>query len=821
MSLSCLPLLLPLVAAPDDVHDRAQALLEADDASGAVELLTDHLRRHAADGFAAELYGQALAELERDDEAAHWLDQALLAYTHEGDKRSASRAEKALAKIDSLAKKRGGMIAGLVRDLGRAAERLEDSDQPERALELYLRVLPLATGKALDEARAAVERIQLADLEVDLDAASGGGRAEDGVWPELIVETNHYTLICDLEPEVVDLLAITVEDIFDGFVQIYFDGDLGEAPERRVTIHVHSTWDDMAGNYPGGVPSPGVQGWWSPGQAEIHAYDARTRGGSLDSTLLTLLHEGSHQFMSTFARGGTPAWINEGTACFFEGTTVMVDGRVLWPDAARGRLMALAADLTAKPRRGPRPREVISHPGPGSYPGNYYHHGWGLAYFLQQWEHPETLEYAYRNHYLEMLERYKGGDGQGLAVFEDVMLGPDSPLGHATMDEFIVDWEAWILEEVLPLHQGAVGTRRERRMARARRYLAALDGIAERASLVKLSEEDLLLRALGELEVVRKEIDAETPSRDVLELLATVLEQLGRKKTAAAMIEQLLNAADAGAIELSEDEYAGLERRLKDLDKSNYALRNASARTRTHTQRMLGLIEDYRRKYPDMVLRAYTLTSAAAQALADEGDLAALASELRAQAKADGKLLGRIVAVAGPRGAWKTAFADPPLSFEVARDGVHLESVRPMAMIDTSLAIEGEYEVRAKLVRKGERHLGIAHGIVIAGTMETDWTVIGIDEDGHVGVWSLRNSGAGSARFKFRETLFLDEEVAEGASPELVVRVKPDGSVFATVDGRETVETELDYPLEGATHVGVFVRDGRVQLVDFLVEIFA
>jgi len=809
-------LALPLLG---DVHDQARDLLGADDAAGAAEVLAAHLRRSGEDPLGAALYGEALLTLDRKDEAAHWLGQAVDAYELQGARRELSKAKKLLGKADPLAHKRGSIVARMVKELATAAEKMDDKGQPERALDLYLRLLPLATdAEARQTIRAAIDRIQSSDQVVDLDA-SGGGRDAAGSWPLLTVETEHYTLACALEPEVVEQLAVTVEDVFAGFVDIYFGGDPGRAPKRRVTIRVHATWDDMATHYPGGAPSPGVQGWWSPGQAEIHAYDARTRGGSLDSTLLTLLHEGSHQFMSSFARGGTPAWINEGTACFFEGSRVMVDGRVLWPDAAEGRLLALASDLRGG--RGPSEREVLSYPGPGSYPGNYYHHGWGLVYFLQQWEHPETLEYAYRPAYLELIDRYTGrGGGQSLPIFEEVVLGEDSPLGHGTLEAFLRDWERWILEEVLPLYQGTPAARRERRMDRAGRYLAAADAVDERDSKVTVSEQDLLLRALGDLEVVRKELDAEAPQRDVLEALADVLQRLGRERTAAAMLDKLLTAVDAGAVEMDEEDLEAALARMQELDRGNWSLATVRRKERTHARKLRDLLEEYRDDHPDMVLRAYSLAALGTLALDDTGVLAAAAEELRLAAKAAGRLLGRVVAVQGRAGGWKTVFSVRPDSFSVGRDGVSLSCVRPIGMIDTSVRVRGEYELRGTLHRGAERRLGTAHGLVVAGTMQDDWALVGIDEDGHVGVWAVRKVGAGSASFKFIETLFLDEEVAADARPELVVRVRADGTLSIQVDDREAVETELGAPIDGPAHVGVFARDGALRVEGFTVEIF-
>lgn len=816
-----LSLLLALLPSVGDIHDRARELLDDGDAAGTVELLTDHLQRSGEDTEAAALYGEALLALERRDESAHWLAKAVKVYTSQGARRELKGAETLLKKADPLARTRSSVVNRMVKELTTAAEKLEEKGQPERALKLFQLLQPIAAEpKELGEINAALERIKSSSQAVDLDA-SGGNHDAAGSWPVLTVDTEHYNLVCALEPEIVEQLAVTVEDLFDGFVGIYFDGDLARAPKRRVTIYIHGTWEDMAEHYTGGAPSPGVQGWWSPGQAEIHAYDARTRGGSLDSTLETLLHEGSHQFMSTFARGGTPAWINEGTACFFEGSRVMVDGRVLWPDAARGRLLALATDLGARPRRGPRAREVISYPGPGSYPGNYYHHGWGLAYFLQQWEHPETLEYSYRDRYLELIERYTARDGgQSLSIFEEVVLGPDSPLGHTDLEAFLADWERWILEEVLPLHQGLPADRRERRMARAKQYLDAAATAGERGSPVTVPPEDLLLRALGDLETVRGDLDAQAPRRDVLESLADVLERLDRERTAAAILDELLAAIDAGEIEVTEEELETLGRRMQELDRGNWSLSTVRRKQRTHARKLRALVEDYRKRYPDLVLRAYTLAALGAELFEDTSGLSSQAQELREEAKQAGRLLGRVVSVDGPSSAWKTVFSVRPRSFSSRRGAVSLECVRPLGMIDTSVPIRGEYEVRGRLIRGEERHLGTAHGLVVAGDTDQDWTMVGIDEDGQLGVWAARRVAEGSASFRFVETLALGAPVAEEASPDLVVRVRTDGTMQITVDGQPPVETEVSQSPTGDTHVGVFARDGNLRVEGLTVEIF-
>ena len=97
-------------------------------------------------------------------------------------------------------------------------------------------------------------------------------------------------------------------------------------------------------------------GWWSPGEWTVTCYDTRTTSGSLDAMLETLFHEASHQFMTMVTKGGwAPSWLNEGTATFFEGARGDGGRRVLWPDAAIGRLQDLNA-MFQRRSAGPSPR---------------------------------------------------------------------------------------------------------------------------------------------------------------------------------------------------------------------------------------------------------------------------------------------------------------------------------------------------------------------------------------------------------------------------------------------------------------------------------
>jgi hypothetical protein len=265
---------------------------------------------------------------------------------------------------------------------------LAENGHAERALDLLSRLDGIATGKDEGDQRALLAKVRASFEEVDLDRA-GTEPPAGGGHPLIELESAHYKLVCNLEQDVVQLVADTMDDIHAYYVELYFDGDARKVTGAKATIRVHPDRESMLGNWQGGSAP---EGWWSPGENQVTCYDTRTSTGSLDWMLTTLFHEASHQFMTFLSRKGgwAPAWLNEGTASFFEGAVAMADHRVLWPDAALPRLQGLASMLRA--RNGPTLTDVVGFAGGGSYPGNYYPYGWGRGFCLPQYVDPATLE---------------------------------------------------------------------------------------------------------------------------------------------------------------------------------------------------------------------------------------------------------------------------------------------------------------------------------------------------------------------------------------------------------------------------------------------
>ncbi len=786
------------------------------DLQGAVALVLDHLERTAGDAEAHELAGRWLLELGRLDESAHQLATSIDLLEAAGRERDSARLVGLLAQADRFATRRASFQESLVKDLSRAAEKLADTEQNARAEAMLERIRGLARGKERSRVEDLLAELRSAKEAVDLDEA-GGEEVDAAVRPPVEIQAEHYQVVASLEAEVAELVAHTMDDIYRSYVQIYFDGDTKKTSLPRAEIRIHPSWEAMTAEFPG-TPSPGLGGWWSAGENRVVCYDTRGRTQSLDEMLDTLFHEASHQFISMLASGSSvPSWLNEGTSCFFEGAVAMADHRVLWPDAALGRLQELSARLTQE-GAGPSLADVVGYAGASSYPGEYYCFGWGLVYFLQQWEDPLTLEYSYRPLYARYRDLVidRGGSRD---AFDEVFLGKASPLGHDTFEDFERDWKRWILETVAPLHMGREETIRERRWQEARRYLAAAE-TASKQRKARFGEEELLERALGHVEILRQRA---APKGDFgRELYCTqidVLERLDRGKAQAMTIEELLDFADAGEIPLEAAAYEELEARLAELDESNWALRNASSRTRGLETRALALLADYGADGDDLLLRSATFASECAQALASEGELASLGASLRSRAREKGLLLGRILALSSAPDRWQSVFTTNPASFEVGRGRLEVRSTAPVALLEPELLVRGEYELRARLSRGSFRASSSGWGLVVGGTSDTGAVAVGINGASSVAVWKIEKKGGGAISRQF-QSLPLVPPLEPDEDPMLAIRVQPSGELEITVGERAPLHSRMPLELPPERQVGVFVRDATLVLEDPVVELW-
>lgn len=812
-----LPLFVPITAPAGDSIDRAEELVAEKDWQGARELLSDHVAKVAGDARSHELLGVVLTNLDQRDMAAHHLSMALEIYEAKGDKRGASNAARSLQRADPLHNRRASLQRDATSKLYKAAEKLFDMGHPARAMDILSRMQPILSGKDAPKALRLLEKVRAASEEVDLDKA-GADNEEGGVWPLITFESEHYVLEANLEQELVELVAETMDDIFGYYVLLYYDGDERAAATAKATIRVHPSKEAMLGNWTGGSAP---EGWWSPGENQVTCYDTRTSTGTLDWMLETLFHEASHQFMSLLERkgGSSPAWLNEGTASFFEGATAMADHRVLWPDAAVKRLANLVSMLNGA-MAGPSLADVIGYNSPGSYPGNYYAWGWGIVFFMQQYEDPETLEYVFRPLYSDYRERITSRGGNSRELFEEIFLGERSPLGHETLADFNRDWSKWILESVSPLHVAAKKERRELRLALANRYSQAAILAADNKK-APVEELELLSRALGHIEYIRDKIDGED-HHDVTLLAqqATIFERLERPAAAAPLVELLLQLADDDEWAPSEEEYAELEKRLQRLDKKNYALRRAESTRKSLQRSARRLFEDYRDDDDPLQLRAYTMASQLGAALDDTEVLLPAAQELRQTMKEQGLLFGRVHSLVASTRNWMTIYSTKPDRFRAEDNVIELSAVRPNAQLNTTIELSDEYQLRATFKRDGELHRSTCHGIVLAGVREGDWLVFGLLKSGKAGLWRLQLSSGGGVTTKKIQTFYLDPPPADDQDLSVSIHVSDNEAIEIRVGECEPIGAYIPDDMPRGRFAGVYAKDGKTVLIDPVLELY-
>lgn len=805
-------------AQSEDLAARVEEHVDEEQWAEVVAALEPEIGSGLEELWALEAYGLALAELGRSDEAAFYLSKAIIAFDRTGAKSTkASRLnERNLYEVDPVAKGRVTFFNRMRKQYLDCVDKLMEDDHKGLAQDLLERMEWLLNPTDHGDYLQLLEDLRNAEKEVDLEAAAAAEEEDTDAKRAIYkFESEHYFLECALEPEVVEALATTMDDIYGSYVNIYFGGDESRVELPKATIAIFQTWDDMVETYPGPNPSPGLGGWWMPSQSKVTCYDTRETTGSLDGMLNTLFHEASHQFMSGLtARGGfAPAWLNEGTASFFEGSRALQDRRVTWPDAAAGRLASLSYQLMSGD--GPTFADVVNFNSPASYPGEYYSYGWGIVYYFQEYEDPKTLEYVWRPYYEEYVEKITQEAANSRELFEEIFLRPGNPGGFRTFEDFEEGLTRWILDEIRPLHQGM--ERRELRLARVDGYLAAADAAAERHT--GPSEEVLLGRALRDIDFVRTQIDTDQyPEGDIFVRQAEILGRLGREGAEAWYIQRALDLADSGEWENVPDElYEELNSRLGAINKLYRSMGLVRNRTRALKRMAQEMVAEYQAE-GSFPLRAYTLASEAGRSLRDK-ELMTLASDLRSVAAAAGVLPTVIIPLDGEN--WMTIYTTPDTAFEHGPTEVVLERKgSPGGQLCEDLIFSGQYEIRGRLMRDGNLSRSTLNGIVVAGTKREPWTVVGINGRGFLSITKCEDAAGGVTSTPLQFEVDLGPSLPRDENPEIAVLVRPEGSLRIRINDQEPIEVELPYDLPKRSHPGIFSKSGRTRLLDFVIEVY-
>ncbi len=274
--------------------------------------------------------------------------------------------------------------------------------------------------------------------------------AKHAEWEQAFeLKGTFYTIKTNMGYELAHAMASAMAQINTSYRQVFNYKTRGGSM-RSCEIRVYKTRaefdeheDDIDAN---------VKGFYRPLDNNVTTYDPRTdkHPGTLADLWSTLFHEASHQFTRAVWPNPIPTWLNEGTACYFEGTRIERGGQVTFngiPDSRLRNLVALI-DMGS-----PTVEEVITYFKPGSYEGNYYPFGWGLVYFMRNYE-DESSERVYVPIFEDFMASYKSGGKHDVKErFVEYFVEKAKQSEVKTYEDFLVRWKAWI-KELHGLHFG-------------------------------------------------------------------------------------------------------------------------------------------------------------------------------------------------------------------------------------------------------------------------------------------------------------------------------------------------------------------------------
>jgi hypothetical protein len=251
---------------------------------------------------------------------------------------------------------------------------------------------------------------------------------------------------------------------------------------RRIVIKAYRSRAEFDANEPGMQPE--VHGFYAPESGAIALYDPRRELESRDARPFsafwtTLFHEAAHPYTHETGKEPLPAWLNEGSACFFEGWRYAGGGRVESGAVPRNRLRELIEILDAGR---PDLKSVFSWRESGSLPGSHYPVAWALVDFSFGFE-DEAGESPYADAYRGLLDSWRNGDDRRdpFARFVDAYVERPRRRGVATFADFEALWSKWMRALATRTLGGAeqadVWLALARRQAAQRRFAAAAESL--------------------------------------------------------------------------------------------------------------------------------------------------------------------------------------------------------------------------------------------------------------------------------------------------------------------------------------------------------
>lgn len=461
-SLACALLAPPgyCISAGDQPPQYAQAksLLDAKQGPDALAKAKEGLEIAPDSVELLDIASRAAGLAGQSDEAV-WYAALAVETASGGKERLAAEIQKRAAELDPLQLKSQAVMSAYGQVLLKLGQRCVAKKLYVSAVDLLTRCrgTPLAREAELElsklyENKAAVEALLDSGLDVPIKqkkrspAAIAKEDKKHATWENAYeIKGKCYTVITNMGLEMAEQMSSAMEQINRFYRKTFHIKEQGGDTARvKIKVFKSRAEFDKFSMEKGDPPmAPGVKGFFSSSALKVCTYDTREEGFPPSFLWSTLFHEASHQFTSLMApSGAVPTWLNEGTASYFEGARLLSNGTIETNLVPEGRLSELKLRLA---EGAPTLKDVVTYYKPGSYPGEYYPFGWGLAYFLNNYEDESSVR-VYKPLYRDYMLAYKSGAQHDvLGRFVEYFVTNAKQPGITTFEDFEKRWKAWIL----------------------------------------------------------------------------------------------------------------------------------------------------------------------------------------------------------------------------------------------------------------------------------------------------------------------------------------------------------------------------------------
>ena len=280
--------------------------------------------------------------------------------------------------------------------------------------------------------------------------------------------TKQYKVHTDMGWKMGMAISRTMEQL-NKHLRVVYQHKLSGKPLRDCRVDVFASVDEWreVEEPKVGTLSQGVLGFFAPFDNRISTYDLAAAGWGADQLWGTLFHEGSHQFADDVSKNPVPTWVDEGVACYMEGSRLMPNGVMVANLVPDSRIRSLVGMIGWKPEEGTQSRpstkdltyafdvrkDFLKHIAPGSYDGFLYPWGWGFVYFIRNYEDEEG-NLVYERIFSDFVDSYDGGGKHDvLDRWDEYFIEKAALPGIEDFDDWYAMWAAWILD-LWEIHSG-------------------------------------------------------------------------------------------------------------------------------------------------------------------------------------------------------------------------------------------------------------------------------------------------------------------------------------------------------------------------------